>query len=48
MERIIGLEKKQAPWHLRWLYSASRKMFGKDLTPMKVQMKRPGLVWARR
>ena len=45
MERIIGLEKKQAPWHLRWMYGTMRKMFGKDLTPVKAQMKRPGVVW---
>jgi hypothetical protein len=45
MARISGVEKNQAPWHLRWFYGAMRKMFGKDLTPVKLQMKRPGLVW---
>jgi hypothetical protein len=45
MARISGLEKKQAPWHLRWFYSATRKMFGRDLTPAKIQMSVPGLVW---
>jgi hypothetical protein len=45
MQRITGLEKKQAPWHLRWMYGVMRRMFGKDLTPAKVQMKRPGVVW---
>ena len=45
MTRISGLEKKQAPWHLRWFYSAMRKMFGKDLTPVKQQMRVPGIVW---
>ena len=45
MARISGLEKKQAPWHLRWFYGVMRKMFGKDLTPAKVQMRLPGLVW---
>ena len=45
MARIAGLEKKQAPWHLRWFYTAMRKMFGKDLTPVKLQMRLPGLVW---
>ena len=45
MARITGLEKKQAPWHLRWFYGVMRKMFGKDLTPAKLQMKRPGIVW---
>ena len=43
--RITGLEKKQAPWHLRWFYTTMRKMFGKDLTPVKQQMRVPGVVW---
>ena len=45
MNRISGLEKNQAPWHLRWFYTTMRKMFGKDLTPVKQQMRVPGLVW---
>jgi hypothetical protein len=45
MARISGLGKKQAPWHLRWFYRVMRRMFGKDLTPAKVQMRLPGLVW---
>ncbi len=45
MPRIHGLEKNQAPWHLRWFYGIMRKMFGKDLTPAKIQMRLPGLVW---
>ena len=45
MTRAAGLEKRQAPWHLRWFYSAMRKMFGRDLTPAKIQMRVPGLVW---
>src|SRR6266567_4225936 len=45
MARVSGLEKKQAPWHLRWFYGVMRKMFGEDLTPAKVQMRLPGLVW---
>ena len=44
MARISGLEKTAAPWHLRWFYSVMRKMFGKDLTPAKIQMRVPGLV----
>ena len=46
MPRITGLEKHEAPWHLRWFYTALRKMFGKDLTPVKIQMRKPRLVWA--
>ena len=45
MARIAGLEKKQAPWHLRWFYGVMRRMFRKDLTPAKIQMRLPGLVW---
>ena len=45
MARIAGLEKKQAPWHLRWFYGTMRKMFGKDLTPAKLQMRLPGIIW---
>src|SRR5919108_1817125 len=45
MNRISGLEKNEAPWHLRWFYTAMRKMFGKDLTPVKQQRRVPGLVW---
>jgi len=45
MVRISGLEKREAPWHLRWFYGVMRKMFGKDLTPAKIQMRKPGLVW---
>ena len=45
MTRVSGLEQKQAPWHLRWFYATMRKMFGKELTPVKIQMRLPGLVW---
>jgi len=45
MTRLSGLEQKQAAWHLRWFYRAMRKMFGKELTPVKIQMRLPGLVW---
>jgi len=53
MARVSGLEKKDAPWHLRWFYSVMRKMFGKDFTTAKIQMRLPGLVggtsqWKRR
>ena len=43
--RIRGLEKHQAPWHLRWFYTLMRKQFGKDLTPAKAHMRLPGLAW---
>jgi hypothetical protein len=43
--RIIGLERKEASWHLRWFYGVMRRMFGKDLTPAKIQMRVPGIFW---
>jgi hypothetical protein len=45
MARVVGLERKQAPWHLRWFYGIMRKMFGKDLTPATIQMRVPGIIW---
>jgi hypothetical protein len=45
MARLTPIEKHQAPWHLRWFYGVMRKMFGKELTPAKMQMRLPGLIW---
>jgi hypothetical protein len=39
MARVSGLEKNNAPWHLRWFYGVMRKMFGKDFTSAKIQMR---------
>jgi hypothetical protein len=46
MARVTGLERNQAPWHLRWFYGTMRKMFGKEFTPAKIQMRVPGIVWS--
>ncbi len=45
MARIAPIEQKDAPWHLRWFYRVMRKMFGKELTPAKAQMRLPGMMW---
>lgn len=45
MARIAPIERKDAPWHLRWFYRVMRKMFGKELTPAKAQMRLPGMMW---
>jgi len=45
LPRMNGLERREAPWHLRWFYSVMRKVFDKDLTPAKIQMRLPGLMW---
>jgi hypothetical protein len=46
MSRIQGLEKKQAPWHLKWFYSVSKKFLGKEITPAKIKAKVPSVLWA--
>lgn len=46
MARLTPIEKQQAPWHLRWFYRVMRKMFGKELTPAKMQMRLPGMIFA--
>ncbi len=45
MARVSGLERRQAPWHLRWYYGVMRKNFNRDLTPTTIQMRVPGIVW---
>lgn len=45
MARIAPIAQKDAPWHLRWFYRVMRKMFGKELTPAKAQMRLPGMMW---
>lgn len=45
MARIRGLEQREAPWLAKPFYSILRRMFHKDLTPYKIQARRPGLLW---
>lgn len=45
MARLTPIERKQAPWHLRWFYSMMKRMLGKELTPAKIQMRLPGMIW---
>jgi alkylhydroperoxidase family enzyme len=44
--RITGLERNQASWFLRPLYTYLKRRFGKELTPYKVWAHRPGTVLA--
>ena len=44
-QRIRGLDENQAPLLARPVYWLTRKMFGKVLTPIKVQARRPGIMW---
>jgi hypothetical protein len=46
MTRLAPIERQNAPWHLRWFYRVMRKMFGKELTPVKLQARVPRVVWA--
>ncbi len=43
--RIRGLEQHEAPLVARPLYGKVKKMFGKVITPIKVQARRPGILW---
>jgi len=45
MFRISDFEKDQVQWHLRLFCCAMRKIFGRDFTPAKIQVRLPGLVW---
>jgi hypothetical protein len=45
MSRIPPLEPRQAPWTARPLLAMARRMFGKNLTPLGVQARRPGILW---
>jgi hypothetical protein len=44
-QRVEGLEEKDAPLLARPVYWVTKKMFGKVLTPIKVQARRPGIMW---
>ena len=43
--RIRPLEKNQASFSARLLFSAVKRQVGKVLTPLKVQAHRPGIMW---
>lgn len=43
--RVRGLEEHEASLIARPLYWATRRMFGKVLTPVKVQARTPGIAW---
>jgi hypothetical protein len=44
-QRIQGLEQNEAPRLARPIYWVVKRMFGKVLTPIKVQARRPGIAW---
>jgi hypothetical protein len=45
MARIPGIEAKQAPFFIRQVMNKTRKMLGKDLTPMKISARVPRVFW---
>jgi hypothetical protein len=44
--RIKGLEKREARWTIRWIYSAMKYQFGRVLTPYTVMAYRPRVAFA--
>jgi len=44
--RIRPLERNEASFSARLLFSAVKRQVGKVLTPLKVQAHRPGIMWA--
>ncbi len=45
MSRIKPLERKEAPWSVRWMYGFVKKALGKEITPLKVQARVPSLLY---
>ena len=43
--RIRPLERNEASFSARLLYSMIKRQVGKVLTPIKVQAHRPGIMW---
>ena len=43
--RIRALERNEASFSARLLYSMVKRQVGKVLTPIKVQAHRPGIMW---
>jgi len=46
MPRIKPLERTEARWSIRWIYGAAKRRYGKELGPLKVQARIPGILWA--
>lgn len=44
-QRVRGLEEAEASLLMRPIFFISRRMFGKVVTPIKVQAHRPGIAW---
>jgi hypothetical protein len=46
MARIEGVDPKQTPFLMRYVFRKVRKMLGRDLTPQKIAARVPRVFWA--
>ena len=45
MTRIKGIDPKQAPLPMRFIFNKVRKMLGRDLTPQLIAARVPRVFW---
>ena len=45
MARVEGLDPKKTSFLMRQIFGRVRKLFGKDLTPQKIQARVPRVFW---
>ena len=45
MARIEGIDPRQAPFLMRWVFKKVRKTLGRDLTPQKIAARVPRVFW---
>lgn len=45
MARINGIDPKQAPFTMRFIFNKIRKMVGRDLTPQLIAARVPRVFW---
>jgi len=46
MARVEGLDTQKTSFLMRLVFGQVRKVFGKDLTPQKIQARVPRVFWA--
>jgi hypothetical protein len=46
MARIEGVDPKQTPFLMRYVFRKVRKMLGRDLTPQRIAARVPRVFWA--
>ena len=45
MARVEGVDPKQTPFLMRYVFAKVRKMLGRDLTPQKIAARVPRVFW---